>query len=265
MQTLKDKIQETLDFVIQLLGNYQKPTLMCSFGKDSMVLLHLLRSCGILVPIVFYTDPSFPRKYGFARRMIEEWDLEVHEYPPESTALQYKGELIEVVSMYSVGSGVTIALPKNVIEYDGKGKLICGRNDFLLQPKAVVTYPWDVVLIGHKSADVDPFFGQVKLHTRVLTREKGPAYAYPLIDWTDEDVWEYTRINGVPMQRDRYDVRFKIELKDKTNNSDYWQGCTKCINKNFAGQQVFCPKTQNLIPNISEKVNEFKWKPDYFG
>lgn len=265
--TLKEKCQEAMDFVVELLSQYKKPVLMCSFGKDSMVLLHLLRSHGISVQSVFYTDPWFPEKYGFARKIIELWGLEVYDYPPAHVAMMYGKSIAAFVNQYQVGPKTMLAVPKNIIEYqDGDKKWLCGLNDFLLRPKGTFEFPWDVLLIGHKDVDSDQIYGDVPLHTRLLKRDEGPDYAYPMKDWTHDDVWDYTKKFKVPIQTSRYDVAKRTEVDDKYYNSDYWPGCIRCIDKRLAGTMVSCPRLGGkMIPNISEKVNEFTWTPDYFG
>src|SRR6266403_478699 len=133
---LEKKVSDTLEFIQTQLREYSYPVLNCSFGKDSLVLLHLLYSAGIRMPIVYYRDPYFPRKNAFANLIIHNWCLEVHDYPPIRVSLKHGKEMVALVSEYASGPLSTIALLKNTIEYkDGEDHrdYLCAVN-FLMRP-----------------------------------------------------------------------------------------------------------------------------------
>jgi hypothetical protein len=266
-------ITESLQFlVIATLGSirthlekYKKPVLNCSFGKDSMALLHLLFSNNIRMPIVYYRDPWFPEKNAFANRIIEGWKLEVHDYPPVRTTLKHSPHMVALVSEYLIGKITTLAVLKNTIEYkDGDKRFLCGV-DFLTRPCGAFVYPWDLGLIAHKDADQDNVYGPVPLHSNLVMRDDGPDSYFPFKEWSHDDIWDYTEAFGVPYDEDRYDIKNRTEWPDKTLNSDWYETCVRCVDKRRMGQIVFCPKVQNPIKNVSEAAPEFGKLPDYFS
>lgn len=258
---LKQKVEEVKEFCRETVRGAKNPALMCSFGKDSMVLLHMLR--GEKLPIVWLKDPWFPRKYAFGNRVVEDWDLEAHSYPPVSTSMLYgKNGAAEYVQDFEANGG-TISIPKH-LEEKLDGKWACGRDDFFGVPLARYNFLWDMCLVGHKDSDVDSLYGSVRLHQRVLRREVGPSFAFPLKDWTDEDVWDYTEEYEIPVDHARYDIVGRCEREDKTLNSDYYQACIRCIDKRRAGETVACPKYKTDLKNVSQLVPEFSKKPDHF-
>jgi 3'-phosphoadenosine 5'-phosphosulfate sulfotransferase (PAPS reductase)/FAD synthetase len=260
---LETKIKETEEFLLECFAKFSKPVLMASFGKDSQVLLWLLRSMKRIPPILFYEDPWFPRKYAFAHKVIEAMNLEVYDYPPIRTTMLYGKGIPAFVNEYLLSGNMTMALPKNIVEYqDGDEEYLCGLS-FFTRPLGTFVYPWDLVLIGHKSSDEDQIYGKVPLKTRLVTRDSGPAYAFPLKDWTDTDVWDYTEKHDVPVQASRYDQANRKEWKTKYFNSDYWPACIRCVDRRRAGDTVFCPKFGRHLVNRSDTVAEFNWKPDY--
>ena len=266
-KSLRDKVEETKEFLRSELAKYKKPVANVSFGKDSMVMLHLLRAVGIFPQIVFYTSPWFPRKLDFARWVIAELDLEVYDYPPIRTSMLYGKGIAAFCDEFQTSSVTTVAVPKNIVEYqegDDESKFICGVG-FFTRPCGTFCYPWDVAIVGHKDTDSDQIYGDVPLHTRVLYRDAGPDYIYPLKEWTDTDVWDYTEAYQIPVQPDRYDRETRVELADKTFNSDYFEACIRCVDARKAGQRVFCPKLKTEIMNVSEKVQKFEQKFEYFG
>jgi len=256
---LSEKASEVNDFLAKELSRYHKPVFYCSFGKDSTVLLHILRTSGRpLPPIVFYQDPWFPRKYDFARDLISAWNLEVYDYPPIRTSLAYGNGLAAFVNDYQSSPITTTTVPKNIVEYeDGEDpdRYLCGVH-FVTRPVGTFKFPWDIVLIAHKNCDTDQICGPIPLEARLLYRDIGPDFIYPLDSWTHDDVWDYIEAFKVPYQKDRYDLSNRCEWEDKTYNSDYWHACIRCIDKRRAGEIVFCPKLKTRIQNMSYLVLE---------
>lgn len=232
------------------------------------MLLSLFLMRGFVPPVVFYRDPFFPYKYDFAQKIMSEFCLVAFEYPPIRVSMLYGKGIPAFVNEYHMGEVATLALPKNILEYE-KGanqerSYLCGVN-FFSRPVGTFTFPWKLAFLGHKDCDEDQIYGPVPLKNEILYRDIGPNYCYPLKEWTNDDIWDYTEEMGVPVQTDRYDQKNRCEWPDKTFNSDYFPACIRCLDKRLAGKEVFCPKVQKEIPNVSQAVAEFTWVPDYFS
>jgi len=272
------KIQESLDLIRAKATKADKPAVMLSFGKDSMALATLIRialSTGLNgqhfplthafpLPVVYYRDPWFPHKNEFANGIIRSWSMEVHDYPPFAAGVKTNEHSLELVSRYNFGA-VAIDMPKNVAgpEVYPRRDYICGLNDWLARPKVAFTpYPWDLVFIGHKSSDVDPFEGPVPLKANFV-KLPGVEIVFPLRDWTDAEVWEYIESQAVPVQKSRYkDRQDKGEL---WYNNDYTHACTACIDPRERAEEVFCPKLKRNVPNRGGQVLQLHTMPDYIG
>lgn len=251
-----------MEFIEKIIKGYKNPAIMCSFGKDSMVMLHLIRSMGYELPVIFHREPFFPEKYEFANKIIQEWGLTVYDYPPIDTAVFKKNGFVEIINYYQARKK-TIMLPTGIIEPDYTKKYLCGLTDLLQKPLGNYTYKWDVVFIGHKSSDVDPLQGSVKLHLDLKINAGSVDLAFPLRNWTDDDIWDYMEKNNVPYQENRYKER--KELTDKTYNPDYFPTCTRCLDKDNPSQ-VECPKLNMVINNISSVVKQVdNIELDYYG
>lgn len=224
------------------------PIVTCSFGKDSVVMLHLVRSVYNKIPVLFLKEPFNPKKYQFANKLIEDWDLNVYDFAPSSTDTLIEDNTFEIFNIYEANGG-KLVLPTS-IEDPKEGELyLCGRDDFLLKAKCVgYQFKWDCVFIGHKSTDVNPF-----LHETQITSEAallGNIHAvFPIKDWTDKDIWEYTEKYNVPYNDKRYnkDNGYK-EFEDRTYNNDYYTACSKCIDYRNPSV-VMCPKIGKYIVN----------------
>lgn len=255
---LKDKIHNAQCVISEMLQHSKRPAFMCSFGKDSMVLLDLLTKMECALPVIFHRDPIYPEKFRFADDIIREWMLEAHDYPPVAMSMAEGNGELNIVAHYQIGQG-TLLLPKNILPGSA-----CGLKQ-LLRPTGSFDYPWDSVLIGHKSSDSDNVAGDLTLKAYVKSGEgKAPDAWFPLRHWTDDDIWTYTRLFNVPQQEDRYDVENGLERKGKAANSDYVHGCFACVDRRNAGC-VHCPMQHDLVPVIADKVIYTNTKLDYFG
>lgn len=253
--------EETKQFIRESLAKHEAPALLCSFGKDSLTVLHLTRKMGLRLPVIFHRDPWEPRKTAFANRLIEAWDLVVHDWPPSACGIKVNG-LLEIVARYQVGPNTYLDIPMSILEPRPGQHFACGLKDVIERPKGSFLHPWDLYLHGHKSSDIDPFEGAVPLKARYLKREMGPSVAFPLKDWSDADVWRYLNANHVPVEERRYDRNKGIEYEDKANNSDYLCACTKCIDPREPAE-VFCPKYKRNVPNVSAELHRFDTLPNY--
>ena len=265
---MTDKVAEAQKLIEHVCSTYNAPAFMCSFGKDSMVLLSIIEGMGLRLPVIFHRDPWWPKKYKFADEQIAKRELEVHDYPPSAMSLWEGESIMSFVSHYQIGhrQGAILSLPKNIVKPEGGKRFLCGLNEVLKRPTGAFNYPWDCVLIAHKSSDEDQIAGKVTLHCDVkFGGGIGPDAAFPLRNWTDEDVWNYTEANSVPQQPDRYDVANRCEYPDKDTNSDYAHVCIACCDKSKPVRSVICPKTGYEVSSALHAVPYTDVRLDYFG
>lgn len=258
---MEDKLIQTESTIKKALSRYDDPVLMCSFGKDSMVLLHILLAMGYDLPIVFHRDPWFPKKYEFADEIIRRWNLTVFDYPPLTTSLWEGKSLMAFTNHYQVGlrkggTPATLDLPKNILPPEEGTRWLCGLKDLLRRPTGFFNYSWDAAFLGHKNTDEDQIAGKVPLSCDIKQNNgEGPDGVFPMRDWNDDDIWEYTERFNVPVQMTRYakkDGKWS-ELDDKTYNSDYWHACIKCCDKREP-KTVHCPLLDLEVTNISDTI-----------
>jgi hypothetical protein len=268
-------IEETKDFIRQQAHMARKPAAMISFGKDSMVMAALIREAlddgrglngrfpmahGFPLPVIYHRDPWFPVKHEFANRQIQMWAMEVHDFLPLCSGVKTNERMIEPVSRYQLGSSA-IDLPKNLSPPEPRRDYICGLRDWIGRPQgAMVGYPWDLIFIGHKDSDVDPFDGHVPLKDSTA-RIGGVTLAFPLKEWTDDQVWDYTEINHIAVDGRRYKNRREIE--DRWYNNDYVHACMACIDPRSKEKEVFCPKLKRNVDNLGPYVLQLHANPSY--
>lgn len=258
---MNEKIASAKLLIARALQAAARPVVMWSGGKDSMVLIHLLGDALEWMPVLHHRDGEDGPQFAFADRIISEWHLQAVDYLPLQRALKQRGDRIECVSGYDVGDGKLLVLPKNLYEAPA---MQCGVR-WLQQPTARFAYGWDLVLHGHKSSDVDEYEGAVPLKSNWVKQPGVPDLVFPLHDWTDADIWEYSRAFNVPQDAGRYDVAAGTKKDDRPRNSDYTAMCVRCLDLN-AARTVACPLAGGQpVANRSAVVNRLDKMPEYIG
>lgn len=229
------------------LATSKNPAVLCSFGKDSMVLLHMLREHADL-PVIFWKHAFQPKKYRFANSVIEHWNLRVHDYAPVGVEMHENGDEIGMLSHYQIGAK-TIACGTGIYAQKEGDEHICALESIYFRPTGTFNCPWDLVFSGHKSDDVDPIIGAIPLNSDLVQNPGCASLCYPIRFFSDDDIWEYTRRNKVPVHEERY-----VENR-KEANPDYITACTACMSRN-GPDAVPCPKRGGImVANCSSSLH----------
>jgi 3'-phosphoadenosine 5'-phosphosulfate sulfotransferase (PAPS reductase)/FAD synthetase len=246
--------QRTFEMILRVARRYRRPCVACSFGKDSIVLLHMARMVLGEVPVVFHRWPMAPHKYAYAQRVIELWNLEVHDYPPAEVTVQERQGIFEIVAYYESAGGKVNYLPTNIEHADA----VCGLERLYGRPTARVATPWDLCFVGNKDGDPDAYLGKFRLHADVAPQTEATSLCFPLRHWSDAQVWAYIEEHGLPVHHERYEKRpdgVWQQRADTSHNPDTLEACTRCMRVGEGpGATVWCPKLEAEVPVIAEQL-----------
>lgn len=257
------KADESIALIQQMLEGHPRPCVLWSGGKDSQVLLHLVRGVNPAVEVVCWREPWLPKKQKFVNAMIARWNLTVWDWHPERVSLCKGGGRIDVLNHYSWGAQPLILARGTERPIAGQ-EWLCGRDTFLNRPLGKFAVPFGIAFHGHKSADVDPCSGPIPLETDVMNTPGVLLTVFPLRRWDDEDVFAYSELHDVPIDLSRYrkvDGRWEV-LPYQERNPDYYPACFKCVDPDEA-EFVRCPKLNAQINNVSNYVSWEKPKLSY--
>jgi hypothetical protein len=257
---LGEKIKLAVGLCERMLAKYQRPCIFWSGGKDSMVILHMLKFLiGRELPVVCWREPWMPKKQKFVNRMIQEWDLVAWDWAPSKMALCHGKNRIDVMNHYQINTAIGQD-PQYLILARGTEPpveglpFLCGLETFISRPFGTFNFPWDCAFHGHKSVDEDPLSGKLPLAVDLMQNPNAADAIFPLREWSDEDVFEYHRLHEVPFDETRYDIENKAVLKnDKEDNPDYYRTCFKCCDPT-SSKFVRCPKYDVEMNNVSHLV-----------
>lgn len=272
---MKEKIESATEFINMVNREYKNPIIYSAMGKDSLPLVHLCRKLGFDWEIMFHREHFFPRKYRYANKMIDMWNLRCRDYPPRECQVFYFNNTFEVTRNYAVGFGdMSLCAMLYKPEHFINGEYLCALKDIYLQPKVEsYGYKWDIGLMSHRRTERKPHGGmqQNGLLWTIKHNIGSADFVYPMWDWTDEDMYQYHVDNDIPINFDVYEIKDgtlvpKIDLAtgeiDSTYNTDRRPACFECM-KPDNPPTVFCPKKMCFTNNCYDSLVKASMPVDF--
>lgn len=208
MSNINIKIRKVYHFIEGILKKHKKPVVACSFGKNSMVVLHIIKQINPGILVLFNdTKVEYPDSYIFKNIICDKWNLNIIETTPNK-------DFWWVVDNY----GFPL--------FSRKGHKSASKNC----ARYLKEYPMQKVLRKEK---VDLYFTGLSRHEsrlREFSAKKYGNYFYskrnkhwkchPILDWTIEDIWEYHYKENIPIN--------PIYKKFSPNNFEIRTACWCC-------------------------------------
>jgi len=245
--TTQQLINKSLALIQETLGRVEKPVVAWSAGKDSQVMLHLIRHVRRDVPVLHLRGFEDETKHDFAEDEIGRLGLSMIEPRPVSIDVVAKGDHVELVEEYRLNPEVALCFPIEAEPDHVPGPNSLCAIEKLNQPCDGEPLGVDCIFIGHRNGDVDPIHGAIPLEADTV-ESHGVLFIYPLKDWTEANIWEASELLGVPQNQARY------ERKDMGANADYWPLCLECLKPTDA-ETVICPKIGEPVYAIGRDLN----------
>lgn len=164
----------------------ERPALLFSGGKDSLLLLDIVRQIRPVTIIHFYD-----RLHPEVERIFKLWDLDILSWNPSvHYFIPWNGDPV-LVSEYSFGEArLPVVVPITATQTG------CDVERLSRDRMENFDYPFDLTLWGYKKDDErHPIMGQ----PFPIAFELGPTLMIaPLYHWSDEDVLEEIAKRGLP-------------------------------------------------------------------
>jgi 3'-phosphoadenosine 5'-phosphosulfate sulfotransferase (PAPS reductase)/FAD synthetase len=225
MKKLRSHIKE-------LIKRATKPAVMCSFGKDSLLLLCLAREFKPDIDVLWFPDGMNREQKRYAEKIIKDWDLTAHStvyaYAPVSRYFLPNEEGLTLVDEYLFGEQ-RMPLLTDIAEGSN-----CAANISREKTECFVS-PWDVILHGYKETDWH-FISNGYFPAGGFQLGDSKLYM-PLRHWTDGQVLQAIKDLGI----------------DYEQIDDSLPLCTRCLT---GTGQVFCPDLKKEIPAIDWNQQE---------
>jgi 3'-phosphoadenosine 5'-phosphosulfate sulfotransferase (PAPS reductase)/FAD synthetase len=219
------------EMIREALAEAAAPVVACSFGKDSVLLLHLVREQCADVPVLWLRQDLLPDQRTFAERLIIEWDLTIYGVlPVDQYFVPAANGRLSLIREYGF-HGESFPVVVDVVHGDR-----CALK--LAQRKAPmpVEFPFDLVFTGFKESDSHPLLGCLAWPERATIG--GAKVCAPLRNMTDEMIWQATLDLSLPYNQAKYD-----DHREQAD-PDCVVACTNCLD---GPARVYCPDEQREI------------------
>jgi len=242
---LNEKIDQAHATIAYALAKSEMPSLAFSAGKDSTVLLHMIRQHKPdILTIYGNTTIEFPECVKFARRLRDEWNLNYYEARPDVTfwwvVEQYGWPLMG--KAFGVG-GVAHKSSREQFFKDlaTKGEL---TGHYAIQAEVPISSACctflkerpsqrlqrelgvDLVFLGIMASESrQRMFNYLRYGELYYPRSQKVWKCHPMAIWTDQDVWDYIHLFNVPYA-ELYDMGYHNEQGEWIHHKR--NGCMFC-------------------------------------
>ncbi|MBA7599830.1 Phosphoadenosine phosphosulfate reductase [subsurface metagenome] len=251
METLNELQKE----IEKILSQFHNPAIGCSFGMDSLVVLHLCLQVDPNILMVWNnTLVEYPDTVRFAKQLTKEWKLNLIETKP-------------CRSFWSVIEEYGFPLVRRGDKKNRKAALATEKCCAILkkQPmmKVMKEKKIDLVIDGLRRMES---WNRRLMKIRFRFNKTWNVFKFhPLLDWTYDDVWEYIRKNKLP---------YNSLYDKKLDNYQVHTGCWCCTlgaryNKGLgmAHLHKYYPKLWNYLyikKGFGKVVFQHRFNPDFF-
>ena len=204
MKTLVDKILHSKMLIESSLKEYAQTAVFVSFGKDSMVAVHLALQIKPDIRIFSVMTPFKPQEtFEYKDKMIQLYNLNIVEFMSEET--------------------VDPDFPKTNPDE-------CCRI-LKVEPTKEAVKDLDAWICGLRNTE-----GRTRKDYKEVEEKGGLVKINPILNWTELDIWRYMAINNIPVHP--YYARgyrslgcepcTKLINDDELEREGRWLGTSKC-------------------------------------
>jgi len=161
------KINHSLELLEDCIKKYPKIAVASSFGKDSIVVLHLCQRIKPKIQVFSIMTPfKFEETFAYKKKICEEWSLNIMTYMAAGDKPYYKDDPEYCCDYYKVEQ----------------------------TRRAIADLKLDAWICGLRNTEG---------HTRQYLDEVQDKYGFkkinPILTWTEAEVWLYHALNNIPV------------------------------------------------------------------
>lgn len=210
------KLKQTKQIIKNAIDKFGDACVIaCSWGKDSIVMIHLAIQIKTDIRIIFSnTGVEFPETYKYRDKITKEWDLNYIELKPEKTFWQcvdkYGYPPIRYLGRQKKKAVESGMVKKSASKFLRDDKIPCCY--FLKEKPAIDYYKEKNIKCALVGITYDESYTRrwVIIRWGVIFPPKKYFYTriYPIGYWNSDDVWGYIKQNNVPVNfaYQKYDV-----------------------------------------------------------
>lgn len=199
-KTLEEKIQHSKELIQESIQTYgTRVAVACSWGKDSMVLLHLARSIDPDVPIFSVLTIHKPKEtFEFVVKVVNQYNIKprifmVGDVVPEILKKNNIDVTLLPMEQYRIEAEKIKKETGNELYYEDPD-LCCKLLKVVPVRYAFTTLGLQAWFSGLRNTE-----GFTRQYTAEIEKiSDHETKINPLIMWTEEEIWKYSKTNKLP-------------------------------------------------------------------
>ncbi|MBU4503003.1 MAG: sulfate adenylyltransferase subunit CysD [Nanoarchaeota archaeon] len=208
MSSLKELESKSVYIIRELKSRYKNPAVLVSWGKDSIVLLDVIRKAfygEIPFPVVHIdTNQKFKEIYELRDKLVKEGNINLiiaenskGERPKDTFTCcnQLKTQALKQCIKKHKFDIVIVGIRRDEHGIRGKEHYFSPRDKDFKWKTSEEQKDGDS---GLKSLQ-DPEFSGWDIYADYFGKETDHVRCHPLLHWTEENIWEYTQHNNLPI------------------------------------------------------------------
>jgi len=186
---LDKKIEYALELIRKALNNSKYPIVSSSWGKDSIVTLHLVHQIDDTVPVLYNdTGVDFPETKKYMKEMTELWNLKV------IIAKSEKWTFWKIVEKYGYPETV-----RGTKKSKYREPMCCKLLKTEPTKKALKQYNIDTNFVGIRAEESQTRRSAYVLFGDYYYSKTWNMYkALPIMFFTEQDIWDYMDNYNIP-------------------------------------------------------------------
>jgi len=182
-ELFKSRLRMTQGFVCRVLNDHKNAYVSSSFGKDSVVLVHMLIQFRPNIPVLFInSNYCFPDTYRVRTDFVEKYQINLHE-------IRQPYDYMELIHEYGLPHERTRKQQDKVVDLIKKD----------LGNQWAHEHNMDCCFWGLRKEESKGRKALLNAKGRKYYNEtKGLYFVSPLADWMWEDIWAYIAKYDVP-------------------------------------------------------------------
>jgi len=200
---------EAQDLVRQAIKRHQERiAVACSFGKDSMVVLHMALKVDPDIKVIFEnTGVEFPETIEYKEKMKKLWNLNLYETKPLKSFWECVDEYGLPKKRKQKGKGSNAPKcchylkekPAEILQKElGVNAIFTGLQSCESRSRTLIAMRYDNKKAPYMSKEYDGDIVEFCAQ-RWYTKSTDCWNYHPIMHWSTEDVWDYIKSEGFPM------------------------------------------------------------------
>jgi len=241
LPVFKRRIEKTQQIIERAMAMIKNPYTAISFGKDSMVLMHLLIQHNPNMPMVWSdrgAEAELPATYPFIERVRDRYNLNLRIIKPEMSMF----EIYRQYGLPEIDEGITKAIVKEI-------------NLVRTFARYVQENGVDGYFQGLRADESRGRLMFAKNYGVMFKRSKDNlVVCNPLLWWTARDIWAYIVINDIPYHPEYDNNKFRDREFLRLSN---WSGLYWAQEGRIAELKYYHPELFEIFASKFPEVKQF--------